>query len=99
MEKNGGREKEEIPVHQGAPHGKFHSGLSSSELGEKDSEILSLTTNCPVTMLRISQKTDIPFVECLFRARNLQDMGLLRKLSDKCNAHGLYLYLAEERRV
>jgi hypothetical protein len=76
-----------------------HGDFSSPKLDDRDKEILSLVRDRPSTLLSISDKTNIPFVECLFRARNLQHRGLLRKLSDTCNANGLYLYVAEERSI
>jgi hypothetical protein len=74
-------------------------GFSSPKLDAKDKEILSLVKDRPSTLLAISDKTNIPFVECMFRARQLRQRGLLKKLSETCDANGLYLYVAGEKVV
>lgn len=68
--------------------------LSSSKLGDTDSKILSLASGCPITLMSLSEKTDIPFVECLSRAKKLEEMGLLERLEGPSRPRGLRLYLA-----
>lgn len=99
MRKSGGREKEKSPVHQGAPHGKFHSGLSSSELDEKDFEMLVLAADGPTTLLHLSEKMDIFFVECLGRARKLRGMGLLKRIETPHRSDGMNLYVTTSGKV
>ncbi len=68
--------------------------LSSSKLGGTDSEMLSLASGCPITLMSVSRKMDIPFVECLSRAEKLEEMGLLERLEGPSRPRGLLLYLA-----
>ncbi len=98
MEKNGGRDKRDSPVHQGAPHGKFHSGLSSSELDGTDLRMLTLAGDRPMTVLSMAEGTDISFVQCLRRTKRLQGMDLLERTEDVSNG-GLYLYLSRKRHL
>ena len=72
---------------------------SSSRLDRKDLEILSHARDGPTTLLSVSQKTEISFVECLHRAKRLQRMSLLKKLDDSPRSDGLYLYLAVQREI
>ena len=97
MRKNRGRE-DRIPTSRegdssvsGIPN---PPALSSSKLGDIDSEILSLASGCPITLMRLSKKIDIPFVECLSRAKKLEEMGLLERLEGPSRPRGLRLYLA-----
>ncbi|MCK5292402.1 MAG: hypothetical protein KAR39_10350 [Thermoplasmata archaeon] len=97
MRKNGGRENQ-IPMSRegdssitGIPNPPL---LSSSKLGDADSEILSLASGCPITLISVSRKMDIPFVECLSRAKKLEEMGLLERLEGPSRPGGLLLYLA-----
>ncbi|TET90462.1 MAG: Lrp/AsnC family transcriptional regulator [Methanomassiliicoccales archaeon] len=97
MRKNGGREKKESPVHQGAPHGKFHGDLSSSTPDGTDEKILTLAADRPVTLLNISKRIDIPFVECLRRVRDLERKGFLERIGDLCEPAQLHLYVATKQ--
>jgi hypothetical protein len=69
--------------------------FSSPKLDDRDKEILSVVKDRPSTLLKISERTNIPFVETLFRARSLRRRGLLRKLGGECDSNGLYLYVAD----
>ena len=97
MRKNGGREDriamlcEDDSSITGIPNPPV---LSSSKLGDTDSEILSLASGCPTTLMSVSRKMDIPFIECLSRARKLEEMGLLERLEGPSRPGGLLLYLA-----
>lgn len=77
----------------------FLFASSSSQLDRKDLEILSHARDCPTTLLSVSERTEISFVECLHRANRLQRMGFLRKLEDPSRFGGLFLYIAVEREV
>lgn len=97
MRKNGGRE-DRIPKSRegdssiaGIPD---PPAFSSSKLGDTDSEILSLASGCPITLRSLSKKMDIPFAECLSRAKKLEEMGLLERLEGPSRPRGLRLYLA-----
>lgn len=50
-----------------------------------------------MTVLSISKKMEISFVECLSRATKLKEMGLLRRASDARDDDGLFLYVAGRR--
>lgn len=99
MHNTQGREESVPGGQQGVQPTRVFDSFSSPKLDDRDLEILSLVRDRPSTLLSISDRTNIPFVECLFRARTLQQRGLLRKLSDTCDANGLYLYVAEERPI
>lgn len=98
MRKDGGRDKRDSPVHQGAPHGKFHNALSSSELDATDLRMLTLAGNRPMTVLSMAEGTDISFVHCLRRTKRLQGMDLLERIEDVSNG-GLYRYLSRNRHL
>ena len=72
---------------------------SLSRIDDRDSEILSLAREGPTTLLRISEKMDISFVECLRKAARLQQMGLLRRLDDAPRVNGLHSYIAAKKRI
>lgn len=72
---------------------------SSSRLDRKDLEILSHAGDGARTLLSVSEKTEMSFVECLHRAKRLQGMGLLKKLDDSPRSDGLFLYLAVRREI
>ncbi len=102
MKGSGGGKEDRQRVVQGPPSSTNESSfspLSSSRLDNGDREILSLARDCPVTMLSISEKTEMSFVECLHRAKSLQRMGLLRKLDGPPRSDGLFLYLAVQRKI
>jgi len=83
-----------------SPRGKhILSALSLSRIDDKDSEILSLAGDRPTTVLSISEKMDVPFVECLRRAKRLQRIGLLSKLDDSSPHGRLHLYVATQRKI
>ncbi|MEE9223401.1 MAG: hypothetical protein V3U51_01450 [Thermoplasmata archaeon] len=44
--------------------------------------------------MSVSRKMDIPFIECLSRAKKLEEMGLLERLEGPSRPGGLLLYLA-----
>ncbi len=96
MRKSGGREGGSSPVRQDSLFPDSQRGYSFSTLDDKDSEILSLTTDCPMTLTRIAMETDISFVECLRRVRDLQRIGLIKRVGDLSEPAELYLYAATE---
>ncbi len=98
MRKSGGREGGSSSVRQDSPFPDSQRGYSFSTLDDKDSEILSLARDCPITLLSISEKMDISFVECLERAKRLQRLGLLVKTDDSPRYGGLHLYVATRRK-
>ena len=49
-----------------------------------------------MTLTRITRETDISFVECLRRVRNLQQIGLIKRVGDLSEPAELYLYVATE---
>lgn len=53
---------------------------SSSVLDDEDSNIISLTKDRQTTLLSVSERMDIFFVECLHRVQRLQRMGLLKRI-------------------
>ena len=67
---------------------------SSSVIDDRDSKILSLTRDRPTTMLNMSERMDISFVECLHRVQRLQRMGLLKRIEGEHHTAGLHLYAA-----
>lgn len=67
---------------------------SSLVLDDKDSKILSLTRDRPTTMLNMSEKMDVSFVECLHRVQRLRRMGLLKRIEGEHHTAGLHLYAA-----
>lgn len=97
MYRTKGRDESVPRGQQGVQPTRVFDSFSSPKLDDGDLEILSLVRDRPSTLLSISNRTNIPFVECVLRARTLQQRGLLRKLSDACDANGLYLYGVEER--
>ena len=102
MRKNGGRE-DRIPLSREGDTPKTGIPnpleLSSSKLGDTDSEILSLASGCPITLMSVSRKMDIPFIECLSRAKKLEEMGLLERLEGPSRPGGLRLYLATRAKL
>ncbi|MCK5291233.1 MAG: hypothetical protein KAR39_04345 [Thermoplasmata archaeon] len=82
-----------------SPRGKHASPPSLSRIDDRDSEILSLARDRPITVLSISEKMDASLVECLHRARRLQRIGLLMKLDDSSPHGRLHLYVATQRRI
>lgn len=52
-----------------------------------------------MTLLRISQETDISFVECLRRVRGLERLGLLERIGDVCEPGQLHLYVATRKEI
>jgi len=102
MKESGGGEENSQKAVQGPPSSAVESilsPLSSTRLDKRDSEILSLARDRPTTLVNISERMDISFVECLERAQRLQRMGLLRKLDDPLRSDGLFLYLAVQREI
>lgn len=49
-----------------------------------------------MTLTRIAMETDISFVECLRRVRDLQRIGLIKRVGDLSEPAELYLYAATE---
>lgn len=97
MKENGEGEETSSEGYQDGPSStpKFDSLiLSSSVLDDRDSKILSHTRSRPATLLSVSEKADMSFVECLKRAKRLQRMGFLKRLDDPSCPDGLYLYIA-----
>ena len=70
------------------------STLSFSRIDKRDLEILSLARDSPATLLTLSERMGISFVECLHRARRLLELGLLKRVDSVPGPEGLYLYLA-----
>ena len=96
MVRDGGREKDSSPVHQNSPAEVVQRGSSFSTLDDTDLEILSLTSSHPATLLKVCEKADISFVECLSRARRLQQKGLLKEVDGACGSAGMHLYVATQ---
>lgn len=99
MNVSGGRKEDPQKAAQGTPSSTVESDFSpfsSSQLDNSDSKILSLARDCPVTLLRISRRTDIPFVECLRRAVRLERVGLLEKVGEVSEPAKLHLYVATQ---
>jgi hypothetical protein len=97
MKENGERECAPSEGYQDDPSStpKQNSPIPpSSVLDDKDSEILSLTRDRPTTMLSISERMDISFIECLHRIQRLQRMDLLKRIEGKRHTAGLHLYVA-----
>lgn len=97
MRKSGGREETSSEGYQDGPSStpKLNSPIApSSVLDDKDSKILFLARDRPTTLLNISERTDLSFVECLHRARRLKEMGLLKRAGDTRDDDGLFLYIA-----
>ena len=96
-QKSGGRDKDSSPVHQDVIPTLDQRESSSSGLDKRDKEIISFAGYRPATLLNISEKTDIPFVECLHRTKRLQKMGYLKRVEGAPDSAGLYLYLATRK--
>lgn len=95
MKENGEGEETSSEGYQDGPSStpKLDSPVpSSSVLDDRDSKILSLTRNRPTTMLNMSERMDISFVECLHRVQRLQRMGLLKRIEGEHRTAGLRLY-------
>lgn len=99
MKKSGGRETGSSPVHHESLPELAKRGSSSSTPDRTDEKILTLATDHPVTLLNISKRVDIPFVEGLRRVRWLEDVGLLKKVGDVSEPATLHLYLTTRQRV
>jgi len=102
MKGSGGGKEDRQRVVQGPPSSTNESSfspLSSSRLDNRDWEILSLARDRPTTLVNISERMDISFVECLERAKRLLRMDLLRKLDGSPRPDGLFLYLAVQREI
>ncbi len=50
-----------------------------------------------MTLTRIAMETDISFVECLRRVRNLERIGLIKRVGDLSEPAELYHYAATEQ--
>jgi hypothetical protein len=94
MRKTGGREGSCSSEPHQIPNPAAQRGFSSSELDSTDQEILSLVRNRPLTLLTISERMEISFVECLSRATKLKEMNLLTRAGDTRDDDGLFLYIA-----
>jgi hypothetical protein len=95
MKENGEREEASREGYQDGPSStpKLDSPApSSSVLDDRDSKILSLTRDRPTTMLSMSERMEISFVECLHRVQRLQRMGLLKRIESERHTAGLHLY-------
>lgn len=68
--------------------------LSSYHLKETDAQILEMAAGCPTTLMRIAKSLELPYVECLKRAKRLEERGLLRRLDGPSRPGGLHLYIA-----
>lgn len=79
------------------PSARVFHGFSSPKLDQRDREILSTVRGNPMTILRVSEKMHIPFVECLKRARKLLTLNLLERVDAEPEEVGLYRYAARER--
>jgi hypothetical protein len=97
MRKSGGREGSCSSVPQQIPLPAAQRGFSSSELDSTDQGILSLVRNRPLTVLGISKKMEISFIECLSRATKLKEMSLLKRAGDTRDDDGLFLYIARRK--
>lgn len=93
MRKSGGREASR------SQQGVLPAGIaiSSSTLDETDVEILSLMRNRPMTILNVAERMDMPFVECLLRARKLWRLELLERVDAEPEEIGLHRYMLKGR--
>lgn len=91
MEKQGGRESLHSHGHR-HPTPENSGRYSSSHLDEMDVEILSLIKDRPMTILHLSERMDIPFLEGLARMRKLWKMGFLERAHAEDEEIGLYRY-------
>ncbi len=102
MKENGEKEEASFEGYRDAPSSTPKSdspASSSSVLDDRDSKILSLTRDRPTTMLNMSEKMDISFVECLHRVQRLQRMGLLKRIEGERHTAGLHLYAATHGKI
>lgn len=93
MRKTGGRETSHSQ-HRGSLSPEAFGRFSSSSPDKTDSEILSLTGDRPMTILKVAEKIDISFVECLARMRKLWRLNLLERIDVEPEEVGLYRYTA-----
>lgn len=91
MHKPGGRDSSCLKD-QGVQYPEVSRSISSSPLEEGDTDISSLIEDNPMTILCISEKLDIPFIDCLLRTRRLWRMGLLERIDAEPDSVGLYRY-------
>ncbi len=98
MKESGERRGDSWGANEGvqSPRGRHVFPPPLSRIDDRDSEILSLARDRPITVLSISEKMDVSLVECLHRSGKLQQMGLLKRAEDLPDSDGFYLYIATE---
>jgi DNA-binding Lrp family transcriptional regulator len=93
MRKPGGREASHSQ-HREYPLPEAFGRCSSSPPDRMDSEILSLIGDRPMTALKVAEKMDMSFIECLARIRKLWVLNLLERIDAEPEENGLYRYSA-----